>query len=130
MVHPDHPDHARYGEVVGKLQALEQQRAQAGQPKLFDDPQQLERMAGQVVFESHVSGMRQVDSIVARPDGQGVFAVQGQLGDPSAQRVYIDQQQGKSTSVEQSTQQTAALATALKLPQPEAPSRQAPAMAQ
>lgn len=126
MAHPAHPDHARYGEAVAKLQALEQQRAQGGQPTLFDDPQHLERMAGQVVFESKVAGMNRVDSIVARPDGQGVFAVQGQLGDPSAQRIYVDQQQSKHCSVEQSTQQTAALTAS----QPEAPSRQAPVVAQ
>jgi peptidoglycan hydrolase-like protein with peptidoglycan-binding domain len=129
MAHPDHPDHARYGEAVGKLQALEQQRAQGGQARLFEDPQQLERMAGQVVFESKVSGMHRIDSIVARPDGQGVFAVQGQLGDPSAQRVYVDQQQAKNQSVEQSTQQAAALTAQFAPPQVEPKTRQ-PAMAQ
>lgn len=130
MAHPDHPDHARFGAAVGKLEALEQQRAHDGQPKLFADHGQLERMAGQVVFESKVSGMERVDSIVARPDGQGVFAMQGQPGDPSAHRVYVDQQQARGQSVEQSSQQAAALTAQFAQPQPEAQTRQAPAMAQ
>ncbi|MGK2911376.1 MAG: XVIPCD domain-containing protein, partial [Sphingobium sp.] len=89
MADPGHPDHARYRDTLEKLQTLEQQRAQGGLSALFADRQQMENAAGQVVFESRVSGMNQVDSVVARLDGQGLFAVQGQLGDPASLRVYV-----------------------------------------
>jgi hypothetical protein len=54
--------------------------------------------------------MNQVDSVVARPDGQGLFAVQGQLGDPGAQRVYVDRAQAVGQDVQASTGQVEALA--------------------
>ncbi|SEM10672.1 Peptidoglycan-binding (PGRP) domain of peptidoglycan hydrolases-containing protein [Pseudoxanthomonas sp. GM95] len=101
----EHPDHARYGQVMEKLQGLEAQRAQAGLQPMFKNPQELANAAGQVTFESKVSGMPQVDAIVARPDGAGVFAVHGQLGDPAAQRVYVDRAQATGQSVEASSQQ-------------------------
>ncbi len=110
MADPGHPDHARYRDVLEKLQTLEQQRNQGGLPALFADRQQLENAAGQVVFESGVSGMRQVDSVLARPDGQGLFAVQGQLGDPASQRVYVDRAQAVGQDVRASTRQLEALA--------------------
>lgn len=103
------PDYGRYTNVVGKLEALEQQRAQAGLPALFNNHQQLENTAGQVVFESKVSGMSQVDSIVARPDGQGIFVVQGQLSDPASQRVYVDRAQAIGQDVQSSTRQLESL---------------------
>jgi hypothetical protein len=48
-------------------------------------------------------------SIVVRPDGQGVFAVQGQFGDPASQRVYVDRAQAISQDVQSSTRQLEAL---------------------
>ena len=80
MRDPGHADHARFGQALDKLQALEQQRAQAGLKPLFANPQEAERAAGQLAYESKVSGMRQIDHVVARPDGTGLFAVQGELG--------------------------------------------------
>lgn len=99
------PSHARYDQAMEKLQGLETQRVQAGLAPLFANPQELKNAAGQVAFEITVAGMKQIDAIVARPDGAGVFAVQGALGDPSAQRVYVDRAQAAGQSLETSTQQ-------------------------
>ncbi len=110
MADPGRPDHARYRDVLEKLQTLEQQRNLGGLPALFADRRQLENAAGQVVFESKVSGLKQVDAVVARPDGQGVFAVQGQLGDPASQRVYVDRAQAPGQDVQAITRQVEALA--------------------
>ncbi|HAL22323.1 MAG TPA: peptidoglycan-binding protein, partial [Stenotrophomonas sp.] len=92
-----------------KLQALQQQRAQAGLCPLFGSAQETERAAGQLAYESKVAGMRQIDHVVARPDGSGLFAVQGALGDPAAQRAFVDRQQAVSQSLEASTRQSAEL---------------------
>lgn len=104
-----HADNARFGQALEKLQALEQQRAQAGLKPLFANSQEAERAAGQLAYESKVSGMRQIDHVVARPDGTGLFAVQGELGDPAAQRTFVDRQQAVSHSVEASSRQSEAL---------------------
>ncbi|WDS35816.1 peptidoglycan-binding domain-containing protein [Pseudoxanthomonas sp.] len=111
MASAGHADNGRYRDVLGKLESLEQQRAQGGLPALFGDRQQLENAAGQVVFESRASGLTQVDSVLARPDGQGVFAVQGQLGDPASQRVYVDRAQAVGQDLQASTRQLDALAS-------------------
>ncbi|HDS1147159.1 MULTISPECIES: peptidoglycan-binding protein [Stenotrophomonas] len=109
MRDPGHADNARFGQALDKLQALEQQRAQAGLKPLFANPQEAERAAGQLAYESKVSGMRQIDHVVARPDGTGLFAVQGEPGDPAAQRTFVDRQQAVSQSVEASSRQSEAL---------------------
>lgn len=108
---PGHPDHMRFSQAQQGLQLLEQQRAQAGMPRLFATPQDAERAAGQLAYESKVVGMRQIDHVVARADGTGLFAVQGTPGDPAAQRVFVDRQQALSQSVEASSQQSDALQT-------------------
>lgn len=100
-----HPDHARYGQAMEKLQGLEAQRVQAGLSPLFGNKRELENAAGQVAFESKVAGMNEVSTIVARRDGAGVFVVNGALGDPAAQRVYVDREQAVRQSVEASTRQ-------------------------
>jgi peptidoglycan hydrolase-like protein with peptidoglycan-binding domain len=100
-----HPEHARYAQATDKLQQLEQQRAQGGLKPLFGNPQEMEKAAGQLAFESKVAGLKQIDIVVARPDGSGVFAVQGAMGDPAAQRVYVDRQQAVSQTLESSTRQ-------------------------
>lgn len=109
MATPGHADNPRYQQVVEKLEALEQQRSQGGLSPLFHDRNQLENAAGQVAYESKVVGMSQVDTVVARPDGQGVFAVQGQLGDPAAHRTYIDLAQAVGQDLPSSTRQSEAL---------------------
>ncbi|WCE02562.1 peptidoglycan-binding domain-containing protein [Pseudoxanthomonas sp. JBR18] len=127
MADGGHPEHARYANVVQKLEGLEAQRAQAGLAPLFDDRKALENAAGQVAFESKVAGMRQVDAVVARPDGAGVFAVQGALGDPAAQRVYVDRAQAVGQDVAASTQQLEAFNRQFAIEQAQPNQVQAPA---
>lgn len=109
MATPGHADHPRYQQVVGKLEALEEQRRQGGLSPLFNDRSQLENAAGQVAYESKVAGMSQVDTVLARPDNQGVFAVQGQLGDPAMHRTYVDLSQAVNQNLQDSTRQSQAL---------------------
>jgi peptidoglycan hydrolase-like protein with peptidoglycan-binding domain len=109
MATPGHAGNPRYQQVMERLEALEQQRSQSGLSPLFNDRTQLENAAGQVAFESKVAGMSQVDNVVARIDGQGLFAVQGQLGDPAAHRVYIDMSQAVRQDLQASTRQSQAL---------------------
>ncbi len=100
-----HPEHARFGQALEKLQVLEQQRIGAGLAPLFANPQEAERAAGQLAYESKVVGMRQIDHVVARPDGSGLFAVQGTVGDPASVRTFVDRNQAVSQPVEASTRQ-------------------------
>lgn len=102
---PSHPEHARFGQALEKLQVLEQQRVGAGLAPLFANPQETERAAGQLAYESKVTGMRQIDHVVARPDGSGLFAVQGTVGDPASVRTFVDRNQAVSHPVEASTRQ-------------------------
>ncbi|WP_099588712.1 peptidoglycan-binding domain-containing protein [Stenotrophomonas maltophilia] len=111
MRDPGHAENPRFAQALEKLQGLEQQRVQAGLSPLFANPQEAERAAGQLAYESKVAGMRQIDHVVARPDGTGLFAVQGTPGDPAAQRIFVDRQQAVSQSVEASTRQSAELET-------------------
>ena len=105
MRDPAHPEHARFGQALEKLQALEQQRAHGGLAPLFATPEQTERAAGQLAYESKVAGMRQIDNVVARPDGSGLFAVQGAVNDPASQRIFVDRNQALSQSLEASSRQ-------------------------
>ncbi|WP_312706633.1 peptidoglycan-binding domain-containing protein [Stenotrophomonas sp.] len=109
MATPGHADNPRYQQVVEKLEALEEQRRQGGLSPLFNDRSQLENAAGQVAYESKVAGMSQVDTVLARPDNQGVFAVQGQLGDPAMHRTYVDLSQAVNQKLQDSTRQSQAL---------------------
>lgn len=109
MATPGHADNPRYQQVVEKLEALEEQRRQGGLSPLFNDRNQLENAAGQVAYESKVAGMSQVDTVLARPDNQGVFAVQGQLGDPAMHRTYVDLSQAVNQNLQDSTRQSQAL---------------------
>ena len=106
---PGHADNPRYQQVVEKLEALEEQRRQGGLSPLFNDRSQLENAAGQVAYESKLAGMSQVDTVLARPDNQGVFAVQGQLGDPAMHRTYVDLSQAVNHNLQDSTRQSQAL---------------------
>jgi peptidoglycan hydrolase-like protein with peptidoglycan-binding domain len=109
MATPGHADNPRYQQVVEKLEALEEQRRQGGLSPLFNDRSQLENAAGQVAYESKLAGMSQVDTVLARPDNQGVFAVQGQLGDPAMHRTYVDLSQAVNQNLQDSTRQSQAL---------------------
>ncbi|WP_262083319.1 MULTISPECIES: peptidoglycan-binding domain-containing protein [Stenotrophomonas] len=109
MATPGHADNPRYQQVVEKLETLEEQRRQGGLSPLFNDRGQLENAAGQVAYESKLAGMSQVDLVLARPDNQGVFAVQGQLGDPAMHRTYVDLSQAVNRNLQDSTRQSQAL---------------------
>ncbi|MES9027702.1 peptidoglycan-binding domain-containing protein [Stenotrophomonas sp. BSUC-16] len=109
MATPGHADNPRYQQVVEKLEALEEQRRQGGLSPLFNDRSQLENAAGQVAYESKLAGMSQVDTVLARPDNQGVFAVQGQLGDPAMHRTYVDLSRAVNQNLQDSTRQSQAL---------------------
>ncbi|WP_258392197.1 peptidoglycan-binding domain-containing protein [Stenotrophomonas maltophilia] len=109
MATPGHADNPRYQQVVEKLEALEEQRRQGGLSPLFNDRSQLENAAGQVAYESKLAGMSQVDTVLARPDNRGVFAVQGQLGDPAMHRTYVDLSQAVNQNLQDSTRQSQAL---------------------
>lgn len=104
-----HTDNPRYQQVIEKLKTLEDQRRLEGLSPLFNDRTQLENAAGQVAYESKVAGMSRVDTVVARLDNQGLFAVQGQLGDPGAHRAYIDLSQAVNQDLQASTRQSQAL---------------------
>ena len=109
MATPGHADNPRYQQVAEKLEALEEQRRQGGLSPLFNDRSQLENAAGQVAYESKLAGMSQVDTVLARPDNQGVFAVQGQLGDPAMHRTYVDLSRAVNQNLQDSTRQSQAL---------------------
>ncbi len=98
-------DNARFEQAVGKLQIMEKQRAQAGMRPVFTDDEQIERAAGQLVVASKAAGMDRIDSVVARLDGSGVFAVQGEMTDPAARRALVEHSQAVSQTVEASTRQ-------------------------
>ncbi len=100
-----HADNGRFNQAVDKLQGLEQQRAQGGLKPLYADKEQLERVAGQMVASTKAAGLQQVDAVVARPDGTGVIAVQGTVGDAASRRVLVEHSQAATQSVEASTRQ-------------------------
>ncbi|WP_343236060.1 XVIPCD domain-containing protein [Xanthomonas dyei] len=84
---------------------MEKQRAQVGMRPVFTDGEQIERAAGQLVVASKAAGMDRIDSAVARLDGSGVFAVQGEMADPAARRALVEHSQAISQTVEASTRQ-------------------------
>lgn len=100
-----HPDHARFTQAQGQLEVLEQSRRQAGLPALFANAGERDNAAGQLVFESRVAGMQRIDAVLARPDGSGLFAVQGDVGNPAAMRIYVDGSQARGQDVVSSTRQ-------------------------
>lgn len=125
-----HPDHALFTRAQGLLDALEQCRRQTGLPAMFANDGERDNAAGQLVFESRVAGMERIDAVLARPDGSGLFAVQGQAGDPAALRIYVDGSQARNQDVVFSTrqlddfqQQYGAMANAAPVQQPAGLSR-------
>ncbi|MFQ6311455.1 peptidoglycan-binding domain-containing protein [Lysobacter capsici] len=92
-----HPDNAMYRQA---LTGLEKLGPQAG----FNGHESLERAAATMVYEARVSGLSRIDHIVQSADGTRIFAVQGELQDPSHRRVVTDKNQATAQSVEQTTQ--------------------------
>lgn len=99
-------DNARFQQAMEKLQEMEKQRAHAGLQPLFADNHQVQRTAGQLVLASKAAGMDRIDSVVARLDGTGVFAVQGGMNDPASRRVAVEYEQAIAQSVEASSRQS------------------------
>ncbi|WP_254807304.1 XVIPCD domain-containing protein [Xanthomonas campestris] len=71
---PRHPDNAMYNGAVSKLEAL-------GERGGFANRKELEQAAGQIVFESKVSGLQRIDHVVPNKSSDGFFAVQGEIVD-------------------------------------------------
>ncbi|MFA1262560.1 XVIPCD domain-containing protein [Xanthomonas axonopodis pv. fascicularis] len=97
---PRHPDNAMYNGAVSKLEAL-------GERGGFANRKELEQAAGQIVFESKVSGLQRIDHVVPNKSGDGFFAVQGELTDPAMQRVFVDRNQAQKQPLENSSRQAA-----------------------
>ncbi|OAX87136.1 carboxypeptidase [Xanthomonas nasturtii] len=95
-----HPDNAMYNGAVSKLEAL-------GERGGFASRKELEQAAGQIVFESKVSGLHRIDHVVPNKSGDGFFAVQGEMTDPAMQRVFVDRAQAQNQPLEQSSRQVA-----------------------
>ncbi|MCC8537630.1 XVIPCD domain-containing protein [Xanthomonas axonopodis pv. poinsettiicola] len=97
---PRHADNPMFVGAVSKLEAL-------GERGGFADRKELEQAAGQAVFEAKVGGLQRIDHILPNKSGDGFFAVQGELGDPSMRRVFIDRNQAQGQSLEHSSRQVA-----------------------
>ncbi|MBB3855773.1 peptidoglycan hydrolase-like protein with peptidoglycan-binding domain/predicted chitinase [Xanthomonas arboricola] len=97
---PRHPDNAMYNGAVSKLEAL-------GERGGFANRKELEQAAGQIVFESKVSGLQRIDHVVPNKSGDGFFAVQGEMTDPAMQRIFVDRSQAQNQSLENSSRQAA-----------------------
>lgn len=97
---PRHPDNAMYSGAVSKLEAL-------GEHGGFANRKELEQAAGQIVFESKVSGLERIDHVVPNKSGDGFFAVQGEMTDPAMRRVFVDRDQAQNQPLEQSSRQAA-----------------------
>ncbi|QTD87944.1 MULTISPECIES: peptidoglycan-binding protein [Xanthomonas] len=97
---PRHPDNGMFVGMVGKLEAL-------GERGGFANRKELEQVAGQIVFESKVSGLQRIDHVVPNKGGDGFFAVQGEMTDPAMQRVFVDRNQAQNQPLEQSSRQVA-----------------------
>ncbi|MCC4635336.1 peptidoglycan-binding domain-containing protein [Xanthomonas dyei] len=97
---PRHPDNAMYNGAVSKLEAL-------GERGGFTNRKELEQAAGQIVFESKVSGLQRIDHVVPNKSGDGFFAVQGEMTDPAMQRVFVDRNQAQNQPLENSSRQAA-----------------------
>ncbi|MCF8826066.1 XVIPCD domain-containing protein [Xanthomonas campestris] len=97
---PRHPDNAMYTGAVSKLEAL-------GDRGGFANRKELEQAAGQIVFESKVSGLQRIDHVVPNKSGDGFFAVQGEITDPAMQRVFVDRNQAQNQPLENSSRQAA-----------------------
>ncbi|MGV7167601.1 XVIPCD domain-containing protein [Xanthomonas citri] len=97
---PRHPDNGMFVGTVGKLEAL-------GERGGFSNRKELEQAAGQIVFESKVSGLQRIDHVVPNKSGDGFFAVQGEMSDPAMRRVFVDRDQAQNQPLEQSSRQVA-----------------------
>lgn len=100
VAHPDHPEHARYREIHAALATM---------PGL-DSEQARQQAAASILVATKAADLQRVDHVVPGPSGT-VFAVQGDLSDPSHRVVPLNLAELAGQPVEKSTAQLAALAT-------------------
>ncbi|SDY19543.1 Putative peptidoglycan binding domain-containing protein [Lysobacter sp. yr284] len=91
---PAHRDNAMYQQAVTGLEKL------GG----FKNHQEIERAAATLTYDARISGLTEINHVTRNANGTGLFAVQGELNDPSHKRAYVDANQAVNQSVEQSTQ--------------------------
>jgi len=92
-----HPNNAMYKQAV---EGLEKLGPQAG----FKDHAALERAAATLTYDARVSGLNKIDHVVPNANGTGLFAVQGDLGNPASHRAFVNKEQATQQTIEQSTQ--------------------------
>ncbi|WP_338000529.1 peptidoglycan-binding domain-containing protein [Xanthomonas sp. NCPPB 1638] len=97
---PRHPENSLFLSTVGKLDAL-------GERGGFSNRKEVEQAAGQLVFEAKVGGLHRIDHVIPSKSGDGFFAVQGEMTDPTMQRVFVDRSQAQGQSLEHSSRQVA-----------------------
>ncbi|MGO4260709.1 XVIPCD domain-containing protein [Lysobacter sp. TAB13] len=95
---PANRDNGMYQQA---LQGLEKLGPQAG----FKNREELERAAGTLTYEARVSGLTKIDHVSLSANGNGLFAVQGELTDPANKRVHADKAQAAGQPLERSSQQ-------------------------
>jgi hypothetical protein len=97
--HPDHPQHDRYREIYTMLGAV---------PGLGSDQERQQAAASTMVALKANKEMQRIDHIVPGPDGV-VFAVKGDLRDPSHKILPLNLAELASQPIEKSTAQLGAL---------------------
>lgn len=95
LSNPSHPDHALYRQA---LRGIEQLPAAT-----FRNEGERSNAAATLAFEARVSGASRIDHVVLSQRGDGLFAVQGELGNPAHLRVYVDRAQAAAQPLERST---------------------------
>ena len=99
--HPDAPQrsllHGRESAPPTAAEALDRDllaQARAGVDRLpawmFSHPEDRDRLVAALVFEARMGGLARIDEVRPSASGTGVFAVQGQPGDPDHRSVYVD----------------------------------------
>lgn len=100
VAHADHPEHRRYRELYAALGNV---------PGLHSD-QERQQAAASILVATKAADMQRVDHVVAGPAGT-VFAVQGDLRDPSHRILPLNLAELASQPIEKSSAQLSALAT-------------------
>ncbi len=98
VAHADHPEHGRYRELYDAL---------GGVPGLNGD-QERQQAAASILVATRIADMQRIDHLVPGPSGT-VFAVQGDLSDPSHRLVPLKLAELSAQPLETSTSQLAAL---------------------
>ncbi len=91
-----HPDNALFRQAYEGLGKLG--------PGGYLSERERENAAASLAYEARLSGVQEINHVVANKNGNGYFGVQGELGDPASHRVYVDKAQAGAQPVEQTTQ--------------------------